>query len=276
MTENYNPSRYIFRRLNGRLAQFKPWENQPVSWEKQWASMSLSYFINKYSDGRLDEFEIFTKFLPRHLPVLEAGCGLGQLVVALSARGYQVKGIDYAAKTIKRIKAVAPFLDVSVGNVYALDIPAGSLGGYISLGVFEHNPEGPLAGLREVKRVLNPEGVAFISVPFLNAKRQKLLQRSSPVQNVTFESGMQFYQYYFAVDDFAVFLHQARLRVLQIYPYGVYAGLTRDFSIGRWLHSRGFIFWQFHRLVSRLARNAPKAARKRWAHMVMFICQPAD
>ena len=267
---------YGFRRFRGRLALFKAWENQPTYWEKHWTNISLSDLLEKHSDGQLDEFEIFSKFLPRHLPVLEAGCGMGQLVKALSARGYHVMGVDYAAETINRIKAVAPQLDVSVGDVYSLEVPAKSLGGYISIGVFEHNPAGPLEGLREVTRVLHPEGVAFISVPFLNLRRQSVLRDCAVAEGELFDNGLRFYQYYFSLEDFEELLQEAGLTVIETYPYALYAGLTRDFSIGRWLASQGFFFWQIHRLVTRFCRNTPKSIRKRWGHMVMFVCQRAD
>jgi SAM-dependent methyltransferase len=275
MTDVINLSNYELRKFKGRLAQFKIWENTPDAWENRWASRSLRNLLNSYADGRLDEFEFFLEYLPKHLPVLEAGCGMGQLVKALSAHGYHVMGVDYAAETINQIKAVAPQLDVRVGDVCSLEVPAGSLGGYISIGVFEHNPAGPLEGLREVTRVLHPEGVAFIAVPFLNSRRQSVLRNCAGAEDEILDNGMRFYQYYFSLEDFKALLQEAGLTVVETYPYALYAGLTRDFSLGRWLDSRGFFFWHVHRLVTRFCRNAPKSILKRWAHMVMFICRRA-
>ena len=275
MTDVINLPNYELRKFKGRLAQFKIWENTPDSWEKRWSDRSLHELLNNYADGRLDEFEFFLEYLPKHLPVLEAGCGMGQIVMALSARGYQAKGIDYASGTINRIKAVAPQLDVSVGDVCSLEVPAKSLGGYISIGVFEHNPAGPLEGLREVTRVLHPEGVSFIAVPFLNSPRRSVLRVCAAAEGEILDNGMRFYQYYFSLEDFEALLQEAGLTVVETYPYGLYAGLTRDFALGRWLDSRGFFFWHVHRLVTRFCRNAPKAILKRWAHMVMFICRRA-
>jgi SAM-dependent methyltransferase len=276
MTDNINLSNYEFRKFKGRLAQYKVWEDTPDSWEKRWSKRSIHNLLNSYSDGRLDEFGFFEDYLPKHLPVLEAGCGMGQLVMALSARGYHVIGIDYAAETIERIKEAAPQLDVSVGDVYSLEVPVKSLGGYISTGVFEHNPAGPIQGLREVTRVLHPEGVAFIAVPFLNLKRQRVLHDCDVAESEILDNGLCFYQYYFSVEDFENLLQEAGLMVVETYPYALYAGLTRDFAVGRWLNSRRSIFWHLQSWIGKWCRIAPRWIRQRNAHMMMFICKLAD
>jgi SAM-dependent methyltransferase len=267
---------FIYKIFNGRLAQFAAWKNEPEGWEARWSNRSLKSLLESHASGKLGEFEIFSHYLPKDLPVLEAGCGLGQLVMALSARGYQVEGVDYAEQTIHRIKTVAPTLNVKVGDVYSLDNCSGTLGGYISLGVFEHNPDGPLPGLLEVHRVLHKNGVAFISVPYLNNKRQKLLQQCSVAEHIVLNNSLRFYQSYFAKEDFESLLNKARLKVIDIYPYAVYAGLTRDFDLGRRLHERGFFFWQLHKRILRWCENAPRWVRLRFAHMIMFICRPLD
>jgi SAM-dependent methyltransferase len=174
------------------------------------------------------------------------------------------------------IKAVAPQLNVRVGDIYALDYPDNTFGGYISIGIFEHNPEGPLQGLREVRRVLHPEGVAFIAVPFLNRKRQKLLKKCFIAENNALDDGLQFYQYYFSKEEFEGLLNKTGLKVIEIFPYAVYSGLTRDFSLGCRLHERGFFFWQIHRRITRWCENAPGWVRWRFAHMIMFMCRPSD
>ena len=145
------------RPFRGRLAQFKPWANRNEDWDKHWASQ-LSTLGDKHSGGyALGEYEIFTRYLPKDLPILEAGCGLGTIVAALDAQGYRVQGVDYAEETVRRVKKAAPHLDVRLDDIYHLHAPDHTYGGYISLGVLEHNPDGPLEGLREARRVLHPE-----------------------------------------------------------------------------------------------------------------------
>ncbi|KAA3663536.1 MAG: class I SAM-dependent methyltransferase [Chloroflexi bacterium] len=273
---NVEKEKQVFRLFRGRLAQYKVWKDDASSWEARWIKRPLASLLEEHANGELEEFEIFTRYLPQHKPVLEAGCGLGQIVMALSARGYQVEGVDYCEPTIKRIQAAAPQLNVRVGDVYNLNVPDGTYGGYISLGVFEHNPEGPQAGLSEVKRVLAADGVAFITVPYLNPKRQSLISHSPLAASTTLPGNLTFYQYYFARQEFEFYLKEAGLGVVEVFPYAIYAGLTRDFAIGRWLNKRNFFTWQIHHRITRRCREANNWARWRWAHMLMFVCKPTS
>lgn len=264
-----------FRRFRGRLAQFRSWSNKAVDWENRWSDVSVPQLIEAHVHGDLGEFEFFTDYLPRGSRILEAGCGLGQLVMALSAKGYTVDGVDYSHTNIERAKTAAPFLNVRVSNVYDLDVPNGTYTGYLSIGVFEHNPDGPTKGLKEARRVLHPHGFAFISVPYLNAQRGQWLRQARSTEVAILPGGLSFYQYYFSRQEFEILLRDVELEVVQVIPYAVYAGLTRDFALGSWLHGRGFFVWRLHRRITQLCKNAPMFARWRWAHMLMFVCKPA-
>ena len=262
--------------LHGRLAQFRSMGEHREHWEDRWAQGRIRELLAAASSGRLDEFEwLFTHYLPRDLPVLEAGCGQGQLVMALNSRGYLVEGVDYAAQTIGVLNEVAPELNTRVGDVYNLDVPDGTYGGYISIGIFEHNPEGPQKGLSEVRRVLNPRGVALISVPYLNTQRQKLLRRVPVAESTKHANGLQFYQYYFAREEFERHLRESGLEVIRLWPYALYSGVTRDFAVGSWLHSRKFFNWRIHRRITKWCRDSPEWVAWRWAHMLMFVCKRA-
>lgn len=269
-----NAGRYTFRVFRGRLAQFSTFQEGIHGWEEKWSRHSVASILKKHSAGDLDEFEdIFTRFLPKDLPILEAGCGLGQWVMALTSRGYRIEGIDNAEETVRGVKDAAPQLTVRLGNVYSLDVPDRSYGGYISLGVFEHKPEGPLAGLKEASRVLQPGGIACISVPYLNRERRNWLRCLPEATGTTLPNGLRFYQYYFSLEDFQSFLRQAQLETLAMFPYAVSAGLTRDFWLGRWLHSHHFFSWRLKSGFFRRCARAPFWARWRWGHMLLFVCR---
>jgi len=263
-------------KFHGRLAQFRSMGEHREHWEERWSKGRIRELLADASSGKLNEFDgLFTQYLPRDLPVLEAGCGQGQLVMALDRRGYLVEGVDYAAQTIGVLNEVAPELKTRVGDVYNLDVPDGSYGGYISIGIFEHNPEGPQKGLSEVRRVLHPRGVALISVPYLNTRRQKVLDRVPVAENAKHANGLQFYQYYFAREEFERYLRESGLEVIRLWPYSLYSGLTRDFTLGGWLHDREFFNWRIHRRITRWCREVPEWVGWRWAHMLMFVCKRA-
>lgn len=262
--------------FHGHLAQFRSIGEHREHWEERWSRKQIRESLETAATGKLDEFEdLFTRYLPRDLPVLEAGCGKGHLVMALDRRGYRVEGLDYAAQTIALLHEVAPEINTRVGDVYNLDAQDGAYGGYISIGIFEHNPEGPQKGLSETRRVLDPRGVALISVPYLNNQRHKLLSSVPVVEDVELSNGLRFYQYYYARDDFERYLREAGLEVIRVCPYAVYSALTRDFNFGQWLHYRRFFNWRIHRRVTRWCRESPEWVGWRWAHMIMFVCKPA-
>jgi SAM-dependent methyltransferase len=274
-SDGMNSKQPVFLKFRGQLAMFKPWTEGPQGWEDRWANRSLIKLIKKHSKGQLGELEeVFMKYMPRDLPVLEAGCGMGHYVMALSSRGFKVEGIDYAEQTIERVKTFAPELKVRIADITKIDVPDGTYGGYISLGVFEHNPNGPLQGLKEARRVVHPSGVAFISMPYLNRKRRRFFQKVSTTEEISLSNGLRFYQYYFSRKDFEALLRESGFKVIEDLPIAIYAGFTRDYQLGRWLHQHHFFSHRIHRWVLRRCKDAPLWARRRWAHMLLLVCRP--
>ena len=263
-----------FRRYHERLAQFRYWAAGPQDWEDYWSEHSVEKLLETYSTGALGEYEILARYLPRDLPILEAGCGLARFVIALAARGYHVEGVDFSAQTIRRVQTAAPKLNVRVGDVCHLEAVDGTYGGYCSFGVLEHNPEGPLGGLREARRVLRPDGVAFISVPYLNPARQSRLRRRPAGGASRVPQSLSFYQYYFSRDEFCSLLNQAGFEMVEMLPTAVYWGWSYDSQPGRWLHRRHYLHWRLHRAVKAWCETAPMWARWRWGHMLGFVCRP--
>ena len=63
----------------------------------QWERHFSLRFYDPYKQGQLGMYKaLFCRFLPKTGRILEAGCGLGQYVVALEERGYTVDGVDLA------------------------------------------------------------------------------------------------------------------------------------------------------------------------------------
>lgn len=111
-------------------------------------------------------------FLPRDGLILEAGSGPGHKVAYLRQLGYSVEGVELNRAVVESMRALRPTLPLRVGDVGALDVPAGHYAAVTSFGVIEHFLAGPHVPLAEHFRVLRPGGIALISVPSLNSLRR--------------------------------------------------------------------------------------------------------
>jgi SAM-dependent methyltransferase len=157
--------------------------------------------------------------------VLDAGCGLGRHVRILRARGYQAEGVDWAQRTVKFLRARFPELPVHQGDATRLGGPDAAYGAYISLGVMEHCREGPEAFMREACRVLQPGGMAFVSVPFFNPLRR--LKAALGLYRGAVK-GLEFYQYAFRPAEFRHLLEQSGFTPLEQIAYDARKGFWSE------------------------------------------------
>jgi SAM-dependent methyltransferase len=161
------------RRLEDvRLAYYKT-RTDAQFWDEHWKTNLTKEAFLRYQEGYLSFFEKpFEKYLPRTGRILEAGCGIGQYVMALRFRGYDCEGVDWSEQTVDTVTGLFPDLPVHKGDVTRLDVPEGHYQGYISLGVVEHRQAGPQPFLAEAARVLSTGGVLLISVPYFHSLRK--------------------------------------------------------------------------------------------------------
>ena len=131
--------------------------NQTEYWEGQWDDDVRTF------DGQV------RRLLAAHLPsggrVLEAGCGQGQVVAGLASLGHTVVGIDLAQRALADCHHRQPTLPLSVADVGQMPFPDATFNAVVSLGVVEHFEPGPLPVLQEHRRVLDDEGVLFLTAP---------------------------------------------------------------------------------------------------------------
>lgn len=116
-----------------------------------------------------DELMPFVRSLvPAGGTVLEAGAGSGRWVRALTSLGYAATGIELSAADVERFRAAWPDIPYDHGNVEAMPYADGAFDALLSLGVIEHLFQGPEKAIAEMRRVLKPGGVMFLTVPHGN------------------------------------------------------------------------------------------------------------
>jgi len=263
-----------FRRHGTSLAMYRPIPDLKNFWDDHWGERPIADVLADASTGRLGELEYsLMTFLPSHGPILEAGCGTGRVVKALMARGFDVAGVDYAAETVAQILDIEPDLRVEVGDLSSLHWDDGSFDGYVSIGVMEHMFDGPDLLVQEAFRVLSPGGRALISVPYRNRLRTRSWKRAPECDAEVLSNGWRFYQDHVQPDHFASLLSTFGFSIIDIHPYGMYGALLRDSRILAALDRHGLLRHRIRTLMKRLCASAPISVRRRYSHMMMFVCE---
>ena len=97
-------------------------------------------------------------------PILDLGCGPGQVTRYLVDRGATVEGIDLSPQMIEEAIACHPGLAFRVGDMFALPHAAGALAGIVAFYAIVHLRSDELVPpLREMHRVLAPGGLVALA-----------------------------------------------------------------------------------------------------------------
>jgi SAM-dependent methyltransferase len=187
-------------------------------WEEHWGRQSPEALARSAETSPLTDL-ILKALPPAGARVLEAGCGLGQYVVLLRRRGYHAVGTDWSVPPLRTCRAWAAATPLAVMDLRQLGFRPGSFAAYVSLGVAEHDPEGPDRILIEAHRVLAPSGVLILSVPYVNLARfvgTWWVRRRNRRRR---EGGGQFYQFAFSRREAREFIERNGFRVLSATPY---------------------------------------------------------
>jgi len=131
-----------------------------------------------FESSKNAEKDHLSPFFKKYFPyppkkILEGGCGIGKYVIAYRKLGYDILGVDFSGKTIRRVKKeIDSNLPLYEADITALPFEDGFFDCYYSGGVIEHFEEGPDAPLKEARRVLKKGGIFLVTVPFINFLRK--------------------------------------------------------------------------------------------------------
>ena len=136
-----------------------------------------------------------------------------------STVGMLVKpGADWSLEALVTCRRVAT-APLAVMELRALAVRDSALAGYVSLGVVEHDADGPDAILKESRRVLASGGVLLVSVPYVNGARRLAAPWIRRRNRVLAGRGGEFYQYAFSRAELMATLARHGFVVQSVHPY---------------------------------------------------------
>lgn len=120
-------------------------------------------------------YHYWKRFLARRLnagsKVLDVGCGLGFFSKEISSR-FNVQAIDSSLSAISQAKKLAPHVHFSLADGNELGFQSEEFEAVAAFDVLEHQ-EHPQVLLKEMNRVLKPEGWLIVSMPNMDSIGRK-------------------------------------------------------------------------------------------------------
>lgn len=180
---------------------------------------------------RQDEYRLMMPYLEKLKPqarILDGGCGLGDWVLALRNKGFDMVGLDLSQKTIDQLKTRFPEVEFVAGDIRKTQFLPSYFDAYFSWRVFEHFEMGPLDCLKEAMRLLKPGGLLFVSVPQDNLRHSL---RSVFSKALTAPIPNRFYQYRFTRQEIAHQLGLAGFELLAVKAIHKKQGVLRALNL---------------------------------------------
>jgi len=100
--------------------------------------------------------------------LLDLSCGLGHFLSAAREYepGLELHGLDHSAYAVRKAMNLVPGARIVQGDAMATPYPDKHFDRVTCLGSLEHYPD-PVAGLKEIRRILKDDGKALVYVPNL-------------------------------------------------------------------------------------------------------------
>ena len=117
------------------------------------------------------------KYLRRGMKILDIGCGAGTIDFYFANKGYEITGIDISDRAISSSIETAKKLGLKNVSFRVVDFPKDKVTGKFDFVIFseviEHLEDDKIA-LTEINKLLNPQGILFLSTPSINAPLHRL------------------------------------------------------------------------------------------------------
>lgn len=205
-----------------KLEKFYPEGFKPQQyWDDEHAG---EYIAGKSSQEfrRQGFWPVLRQCLEKRGKYLDAGCGIGGWILFLREEGYDVEGIDSAARAVRALIDYDPDLKVKVASILAIPYPDGSLDGVLAVGTLEYVEDKVEQAVAEVKRVLKEGGVFFMEMPVISVLRRLVyipLKRLEKLVRVWRGERPTFSYYLFDRNELKELLTRAGFEVTTVQPH---------------------------------------------------------
>ena len=201
-------------------------------WDNQWASSDIKNRVENVFNPTITRKT--KRYLPKGSQIVEGGCGLGQYVHLLNKAGFKVTGVDFAFKTVQKLQAIYPQLDIRFDDLTDLSFENSKFDGYWSFGVIEHFYNGYQPIAAEMKRVLKTGGYLFMTVPTMSWLRKNLAKNGHYlIYEERADLKENFYQ--FALDPYVIVkdFESLGFELCEMKPLGGLKGLKDEINFGK-------------------------------------------
>lgn len=224
-----------------KLEKFYPHGFNPQQyWDDRYAKEHIAG--NSTEQFRQQGFwPLLEKNLDKHKKYLDAGCGIGAWIIFLKEQGYNVEGIDVAARIVRALTEYNPDLKVKVASVTRIPYPDNDLDGVLAIGTLEYVEDKIPDALQEMRRVLKPGGMLFTEVPIANTIRRLIYMPLKRLEKIIKENQGKtatFANYLFDPSELTQLLNKAGFEVEAIQAHELpdadsHYGLYIDFPFLR-------------------------------------------
>ena len=174
----------------------------------------------------IDERETCVPILSRVLDgrgkrILESGCGTGRWMAFFERLGHHAYGVDDSPGPLRVARRHDPALRLARADAVQTPFAAQSFDAVFSSYVAEHFEDGPEDLFREIHRLLRPDGLLLVVVPYNNIFRRLFTNRALQCFYLLARlrgQPLAFTEFRYSRREMAGFLRRSGFRIEQVAP----------------------------------------------------------
>jgi ubiquinone/menaquinone biosynthesis C-methylase UbiE len=129
-------------------------------------------------------------------------------------------GVDISDDALLNAKTYDKTVPVLLGDISKLPFVDESFDAIMCLGVVEHDEEGPQTFLKEIYRVMKPQGLLFLTVPYESVFRRfvhfPLANVLFFIQRIYYHRKLKFGEYRYSKRDIVQFVNEVNFNIMKV------------------------------------------------------------